>query len=519
MEIFILTENDEELECENFSLYNYQKKILKFINSRETKRQEIIENFKKIEFFKTFSCYSTCDYSNNILKNLYNTFKTELIKNCYQKPVNIKLPVGAGKSYTTLAIINETPTFNDNFINIIIVPSKLISQWNDYIKNFKMKSEIFVISTSKTAYEFNRTNLKFNKNGILVLISNTMLEKVVKNNLNVYRVFVDEVSVLCKFQREECSCKFCTLFQDFNPIFTYYTCATFSNTSCVTVDLALIEKVLRLPEINLNSIIINLNIFKNIIDFNCSDEIIEKLQIDNFDTTSDLFKYIFEEKIKQIQILQTKFNLCTHIHKRDDIIKEIEKTNNEIKNIKERILNKNCLICLDEKVNKTILLCCKISICFDCVKNINLCVYCKKNIKKINSINMNDRLSLKIDKICKISVNSSSKIALIGSHTILNINAIKKIAIELFGNINSFKILEGTSLVASKILNKFRNDNAIHILYFKDTSKVVGYNLEFVTDLILMTSLEENLKTQIIGRFQRVGRTQPLNVYEYFYSN
>jgi SNF2 family DNA or RNA helicase len=69
------------------------------------------------------------------------------------------------------------------------------------------------------------------------------------------------------------------------------------------------------------------------------------------------------------------------------------------------------------------------------------------------------------------------------------------------------------------ILDKFRNDPKIKILIIDDTSFGVGLNIEYATDIIFFNYIEPNVKEQLIGRAQRLGRTCKLNIWELLYSN
>jgi hypothetical protein len=69
------------------------------------------------------------------------------------------------------------------------------------------------------------------------------------------------------------------------------------------------------------------------------------------------------------------------------------------------------------------------------------------------------------------------------------------------------------------ILNDFKNNQKIKILLIDDTSFGVGLNIEYATDIIFFNNIEPNIKEQLIGRAQRLGRTCVLNIWELLYSN
>jgi SNF2 family DNA or RNA helicase len=69
------------------------------------------------------------------------------------------------------------------------------------------------------------------------------------------------------------------------------------------------------------------------------------------------------------------------------------------------------------------------------------------------------------------------------------------------------------------ILDQFRNDPKVKILLIDDTSFGVGLNIEYATDIIFFNYIEPNVKEQLIGRAQRLGRTCRLNIWELLYNN
>jgi len=142
---------------------------------------------------------------------------------------------------------------------------------------------------------------------------------------------------------------------------------------------------------------------------------------------------------------------------------------------------------------------------------------CRKEIKKTKFTSLTDSIKHKIDHIKNLTFEPNSKILIIGD----NIHCIKKdnleeISYNLF-NTNMVRILTGNTNTCNKIINDFKNDN-INILYLKDYTSIVGFNFEFVTDLIILGDLLDEELTQIIGRLQRIGRVKTANIHIYKYT-
>lgn len=530
--MIILDETSPETECKKINLYSHQKKVLHYILKRELQIIRDKTFFKKLPtniienlfgFIESTNSYkeSFIDEMNSHFENIIQNY-AEIGEN----NLNIKLPVGAGKSYITLSIIDAFPTYKERFINIIIVPTKLVGQWEKYINIFKPDSKVIVLNTYKKCEEFAPNANEFEPKGVLVLISNTMINYVNLKLAKLMRIFIDELSVIeGRTIREIRNSK--------KALFTYSTCASWYETEYITVKKEVIINSIKLPEINFITKIVKNRIYKFLLTLNCTESTIRKFDIDLFKTTSDLFKEVFEEKV---EIKEKKIKLLESTKKDEEkerLTQEINQLDTEINSLKERILNENCLICMktifkpkrtSKKTGATkpercpiLLLCCKISICNECIVKINKCVYCKKEFEENKE---NDSFRAKFKEICslKSKFNENSKVVLIGNeYHKLNSEMLEEISRSLFGNKKHLRSLEGASSVCNKRLENFRNKNLIKILYFPDASKVIGFNMEFVTDLILMDNLNAVFKNQVIGRFQRNGRNKSLNVYEFIY--
>jgi ERCC4-related helicase len=89
-----------------------------------------------------------------------------------------------------------------------------------------------------------------------------------------------------------------------------------------------------------------------------------------------------------------------------------------------------------------------------------------------------------------------------------------------FDNINQklidnniiFNRLIGSSSVINNTIRKFESGE-IKVLLLNASNYGSGLNLQMATDIIIYHELDLELETQVIGRAQRLGRKQPLNVY------
>ena len=67
-------------------------------------------------------------------------------------------------------------------------------------------------------------------------------------------------------------------------------------------------------------------------------------------------------------------------------------------------------------------------------------------------------------------------------------------------------------------LNGFKT-GVNNVLMLNSTHKGSGLEISSATDIIITHAMDSELEKQVIGRAQRLGRTDPLNVHYILYSN
>ena len=84
-------------------------------------------------------------------------------------------------------------------------------------------------------------------------------------------------------------------------------------------------------------------------------------------------------------------------------------------------------------------------------------------------------------------------------------------------NILNLDILEikGKMETRDRVIDIFKNEPDKQILFLNSIDNGAGLNLQEATDIILFHEMSEAMETQIIGRCQRIGRTQPLTVHHF----
>jgi hypothetical protein len=94
----------------------------------------------------------------------------------------------------------------------------------------------------------------------------------------------------------------------------------------------------------------------------------------------------------------------------------------------------------------------------------------------------------------------------------------EKIKTELKTKNITCKILKGTTCQVQKTLDDFK-DGKIRVIMLNAKFFGAGMNLQIATHVVLYHRFESDLEEQVIGRAQRLGRTDPLNVIYLIHDN
>lgn len=218
-------------------------------------------------------------------------------------------------------------------------------------------------------------------------------------------------------------------------------------------------------------------------------------------------------------------------------IKHIEHIITRLKNkesgIKEKIytINDNyCPICMGEFNNPVLLKCCQNIFCFECLmlashKISNTCPYCKQKIIEQNMMiitnhsntnnEQNKQLHVekdKLDVLLEIINTKKNKIIVFANFD----ETIDKIENLLTKHLIRFsKMTYGN---VTNIINGFSHGE-ISVLLLNAKFYAAGMNLQMTNDIIIFHRFTKEIETQVIGRAQRIGRTEPLTVHYLIHSN
>lgn len=208
----------------------------------------------------------------------------------------------------------------------------------------------------------------------------------------------------------------------------------------------------------------------------------------------------------------------------------------KIAGIKERIANaesKNCPICYCPFAEPCITPCCSNIFCIECItlalssSPTKECPLCRTHIdlKNLNLIinstepaqeeQEKEKLLSKLDNLLKIINNKPNKRYMIFSEYDASLQQIKEQLDSLSINYSGIK---GAGSTIQNIISKFKA-REFNVLLLNAKYFGAGLNLQFTDEIIIYHRMSKDLETQVIGRAQRLGRTEPLKINYLCYDN
>jgi len=260
--------------------------------------------------------------------------------------------------------------------------------------------------------------------------------------------------------------------------------------------------------------------------------VIEKLGGESTDNIIELIRNRKERDLTQFKYLLDNENFL--IISKDKILENIHKIESQLKELDERLkdlLNGDCPICCDKLKEPMMETTCHNMFCTNCIltwlESNRTCPLCRNNICMSNLIHIKSETheqeeketfiknELKLTKFEHISnilkEDNNSKILLFSCHN------------STFGNIKNFmqndnilfKELKGSIHSIENTISDFKNGK-IKVLFLNSNYSGSGINFQECTDIIIFHDMSEDLKKQILGRANRIGRTIPLKVHYLF---
>lgn len=471
--------------------------------------------------------------------------------------------VGAGKTNIALSLCFHDKFEND--LNLIIVPHHLHPQWKKAIEEYNYLgvavsrlphyNALMTSITEKKIYcDLTQKNRIFLGKLRVICITTTMYDKLSdeQRQQEFKRIFVDELTnfhISNKYQ------------------YLYYISATddvpieypefFTEKSQITTKITtkiLVEnKILKLPLLNLpyNFEKYVYNLTNDCLDINNATIMglfINKFTNEEFNlkrhykTLEDKINLTqvkltnFDEMIRECELCgldfenfseyrELKLNLKYLTNDLNKVQTSINENTNTINHIKNKILAKECTLCLSEEVfipdGYLITDCCNTAVCFECDKISrvwsNKCPYCRKepysNIPFLTKIehNKHDTILKSINEIIKQKPDAK---ILIYAENVDNYKIIKE-------NFKDKCIIPiGRPDVINKLLNEYNEAQMCKILLVNMNKMCAGFNLTCTTHLLILSDLKnKKIEEQIIGRCYRNGILHDLKIERILYEN
>lgn len=177
-----------------------------------------------------------------------------------------------------------------------------------------------------------------------------------------------------------------------------------------------------------------------------------------------------------------------------------------------------CCNCLDDWFNKLLK-----KQCLFCDRQ-DIMFHSYKNKKKHDDEMMNRQTGIKyIEKtkiefmefFIKTKIYSNSKVIFCSSYIRIFDN-IKKILNDF--NVNFIELDDGNVEAINRSVNSYTNGN-MNVILLNSNLFGCGLNLECTSDIVFLHKTDPELEKQIIGRAQRLGRKNKLNVWFVYYEN
>jgi hypothetical protein len=216
----------------------------------------------------------------------------------------------------------------------------------------------------------------------------------------------------------------------------------------------------------------------------------------------------------------------------ENFTEQLKSTQAKIAGIEERIKgtkDKVCPVCSGSVNNPCLTNCCRNVFCFECLSmaityspkkecplcrttvdmnKIHLIVDINNKKKEENKEDDADELLKKMATLLKFIKNNPNKKLLVFSEYEDTFNLIQH---EFISNGVRFSKISGSAARINNIITKYKSGE-YQVLLLNASNFGAGLNLQITDDIIIYHRMSKDLERQVIGRAQRLGRMEPLNI-------
>lgn len=454
---------------------------------------------------------------NNKLEDFYNSLSTDA---CYdEEEEDMFCVLGRPERFK---IFNFNMWFNSNFryCIFIIVPTPVFDQWKtelvNYSQNFLNHQDVEVIYASNVRLLKDKANQK--KKRIFLATHSTLL-----HHQHVFKTFSKKNHTMF-FIDEFCL----NSFSEFGNMFCLNISANETYKSNPTNGVILNDNnYMKLLSIKQTKVVYSLPKFINVLD----SYTFEELKLHDLSSLYKIYKSELNAMREKGKVIENKMADIVD----ETRLKQMRETLKDLTNKCERYteaLNSSCFICFDDfcETIPPIQGTCGHYVCIDCVyrSQTSVCPMCRsaRAFEPNTIVNFVTRKNGKQNTLLQ-SFQDTMEIFEPGSKTLVayklstNDETIRNyitVAEDL-----GFKIFKIDKMVIGEFKNKiqyFEKDSEKSVMFLNSTMCSYGLNLQFVKNLVILNKIESDNITmeeykQMIGRCQRYGRKEVLNLYEF----
>lgn len=250
--------------------------------------------------------------------------------------------------------------------------------------------------------------------------------------------------------------------------------------------------------------------------------------------TGNIIHLVKQKKLEELEEIEAKIRIYTI---RNDEIRLLvwtdrkDRINSQIKELDDKVkemLNSSCHICLEALNSPVMEPGCQNLFCGQCIltwlTTHSSCPLCRTTIdtKELIYVSNEDeeyeekkkekeetRTMTKLEKIVDIiNKKKDGKFLIFSAFD----STFTPICNALLENNISFAEIKGTISCRQKSINEFKNGKTT-VIFLNTNFNGAGINLQEATDVILYHEMDTNTQMQILGRANRIGRTNSLKVH------
>ena len=248
-------------------------------------------------------------------------------------------------------------------------------------------------------------------------------------------------------------------------------------------------------------------------------------------TTNNIAELVRQKKIDELDEIECRIKILNIRNKKtqvDILLKNVDRIKeqiNELNNRYKEILSGDCSICFDTIKNPVMEYNCQNIFCGDCLlkwlETKGTCPLCRYNVQTQKLIYIEDGKSCeyksdivepiptKINTVINLIKNKADGKFIIFSSWDQTFAPIRNI---LTKNDIGFIEVKGCITSRQKSIDSFRTGNT-NVIFLNSKNNVSGINLQEASDIIVYHEMPVHMLNQIIGRANRIGRLEPLEVH------